>query len=81
MSAWLPTGKLNDGTLLFGPLKEKAQADLGRHTAFEFQGRTWHVVHSGGELSPEQISEVRNWAENSLLTKTVIFFAEVVWSD
>jgi len=66
MSAWLPNGKLEDGTLLFGPLKEKPTADLGRYIEFQFRGETWYIVHSGGELSPQQTSEAAAWGEKAL---------------
>ena len=67
MKAWLPNGKLKDGTLLFGPLKEKPENDLGRHIEFQIKGKTWFVVHSGHEpLSDEQTLEVKRWAKKIL---------------
>lgn len=65
MSGWIPTGRLKDGTCLFGPLKDKP-TDLGRYVEGEINGVPWYVVHSGGELSPEQFSELKTWAEKTI---------------
>jgi hypothetical protein len=69
MSAWLPNGQLKDGTLLFGPLKEKPDPDLGSYVEGEFNGHPWFVVYSGKALLPEQTDEVRQWAENQISSR------------
>jgi hypothetical protein len=66
MSAWLPNGKLKDGTLLLGPMNNKPRADLGPYVEGEFNGRPWFVVYCCRELSPTQIEEVREWAEKMI---------------
>ena len=73
MSAWLPNGKLKDGTLLFGPLNEKPAPDLGPYIEGEFNGRTWFVVYaneSSRALSPEQTAEIKQWAEKALSSRS-----------
>ena len=70
MSAWLPNGKLKDGTLLLGPLNDKPAADRGLYVEGQFNGRSWFVVYSGNALTPEQTAEVKEWAEKVLASRT-----------
>ena len=58
---WLPTGKLSDGTLLFGPLKERP-SDFGAITEVAVDGTTWFVAHSGDSISSAMRSELDSWA-------------------
>ena len=73
MSAWLPNGKLKDGTLLFGPLDEKPKPDLGLYIEGEFNGRPLFVVYGGqasGTVSPEQTAEIKQWAEKEISSRS-----------
>ena len=58
---WLPTGKLSDGTLVFGPLRERP-TDFGSPIAeVQIAGVTWFVGHSGAALSPATRPELESW--------------------
>ena len=61
MRPWIPSGRLDDGTLLLGPLREKPQnSDLA--LAVEVDGRTWWVEYCCRELTEEQRDKIRTWA-------------------
>ncbi len=59
--AWLPTGKLSDGTLLFGPLKERP-TEHGPVVEIAIDGVTWFVAHSGEKIAASVQAEFESWA-------------------
>jgi hypothetical protein len=62
MSTWLPSGQLRDGTLLFGPLRDKP-IDGDPVLAVDLDGKTWWVKYCCKTLTPEQVAEVREWSQ------------------
>ena len=61
MSAWLPTGKLKDGTLLFGPLKDKPDDDDPIMSVM-VDGVNYWVKYCCPELDDCQKAEVKDWS-------------------
>ena len=61
MIAWLPNGKLDDGTLLFGPLNKNPE-DEEPILSVNIDGAEYWVKHSGTSLNEDQISQVQDWA-------------------
>ena len=65
MRKWFPSGKLSDGTLLFGPLRDKP-TDEEPVIPVVIDGKTWWVKHSGKMLSSDQQAEVTRWMEKKI---------------
>lgn len=63
--AWLPSGRLSDGTLLLGPLKERP-SNLGRVFEIGIDGVPWFVAHSGDEIAVGVRLELESWARKRL---------------
>jgi hypothetical protein len=61
MSNWLPNGKLDDGTLLFGPLNKNPE-DGEPILSVNIDGAEYWVKYSGTDLNEDQISQVQEWA-------------------
>lgn len=68
MSKWLPTGKLKDGTLLFGPLSKEG-TDIKRQIKISVGGKDYWVGYSGKDLSDAQKVEIQAWAEKKVSGK------------
>ena len=66
---WLPNGGLKDGTMLFGPLKERPKQDMGPILEVVVGGVTHYVVYCCKALSDAQKQEVQQWAEPMLSRK------------
>lgn len=62
MTVWLPSGTLGDGTLLFGPLREKPK-DSDPVLELKINNNTWWVKYCCHELTPEQKDKVQAWAK------------------
>ena len=65
MTTWLPSGKLGDGTLLFGPLREKPK-DTDPVLEVKIGDKTWWVKYCCQELTPSQKDEVRTWVKKQI---------------
>ena len=57
---WLPSGKLSDGTLLYGPLFQHP-GEGGYVTEVKIDATTWYVKHSSETINPELIPEFHDW--------------------
>ena len=65
MALWVPTGKLSDGTLLFGPLAAPPK-ETTRVVEISLNGATWYVQHSGEGISPNLREELMEWAQKRI---------------
>lgn len=57
---WIPSGKLSNGTLLYGPLFQHP-GEGGYVTEVKIDAATWYVKHSGETIDPQLISEFHEW--------------------
>lgn len=65
----MATGALNDGLLLFGPLKERPKDDMGPMVEASVGGVTYYVVYCCKEASDAQKMEIQKWVEEVLSRK------------
>ena len=65
MTTWAPNGKLDDGTLLFGPLREKPK-DNEPVLAVNIDNTTWWVKYCCEKLTQEQETKVHAWAKKQI---------------
>ena len=66
--AWLPNGRLSDGTLLIGPFKVKP---IGIEMLEEVtvDGVMWYIGYCCKALTDEQRAELQQWAEKNISKK------------
>jgi len=70
MTTWLPSGKLDDGTLLFGPLREKPK-NSDPVLELKIDNITWWVNHSGRDLTQEQKDNIYAWGKTQIHNERV----------
>lgn len=70
MSAWLPNGQLDDGTLLFGPLNKNPE-DGEPILSVTIDGAEYWVKYCCKDLNEDQISQVEVWATTQVRSRAL----------
>jgi hypothetical protein len=69
-TATIPDGNLKDGTALYGPFYEKPKPDL-QYIETKAHGRLCYVVYGSKAISPDQVEEIKRWAESAIATSII----------